>query len=159
MKSRAAAPLARANRLPAAARAHARWPCNPPTPPPSLKPCRPASAPPRGRPWPPTRPAAPPPPRATPPTAPPALKPFDPAPAHITAAPLYRRGTHRRRRQRLRLLILEINRRAADVAETIALNIPRHRRPCHAGGVGDAAGSSIWHFDRGFMAAAAGAEL
>src|ERR1017187_6783706 len=97
MKSRAAAPLARANRLPAAARAHARWPCNPPTPPPSLKPCRPASAPPRGRPWPPTRPAAPPPPRATPPTAPPALKPFDPAPAHTTAAPLYHRGTHRRR--------------------------------------------------------------
>src|ERR1039458_3819078 len=97
MKSRDAAPLARGCRLPAAARARCCSTYTPPTPPPSLKPCRQASAPPRGRSWPPTRPAAPPPPRATPPNAPPALKPFDPAHAHTTAAPLYRRGTHRRR--------------------------------------------------------------
>src|ERR1019366_2016170 len=96
MNSRAAAPLARGCRLPAAARARCCSTYTLPTPPPSPTTCRQASAPPRDRLWPPTRPAAPPPP-ATPPNAPPVFPPFGPAPAHRAAAPLYLRGTHRRR--------------------------------------------------------------
>src|ERR1019366_7900057 len=120
MKSRAAAPLARGCRLPAAARARCCSTYSLPKPPPNPTTCRRASAPLRGRPWPPTRPAAPPPPLATPPNPPPALKPFEPAPAHSAAAPLYHRGTHRRRTPAT----------APPTPPTPAALDPRNKPPC-----------------------------